>query len=92
METDYIVGVDAGGTRTRLRFATPQGRTLADHRRPAGEWTALDAGGKAAQLAAGLRAVTGRPPLAVAVAPTAATRTRSAARCVKPSRRGPASR
>ncbi|MYX20610.1 ATPase, partial [Streptomyces sp. SID8380] len=35
METDYIVGVDAGGTRTRLRFATPQGRTLADHRRPA---------------------------------------------------------
>ncbi|WP_431031937.1 N-acetylglucosamine kinase [Streptomyces sp. P6-2-1] len=67
MDTDYIVGVDAGGTRTRLRFATPQGRTLADHRQPAGEWTALDAEGKAAQLAARLAAVTGRPPLAVAV-------------------------
>ncbi|MFE9247954.1 N-acetylglucosamine kinase [Streptomyces sp. NPDC007088] len=67
MNTDYIVGVDAGGTRTRLRLATPQGRTLADHRHPAGDWTALDAAGKAGRLAAALRAVTERPPLAVAV-------------------------
>ncbi|MFE7120125.1 N-acetylglucosamine kinase [Streptomyces sp. NPDC057654] len=67
MKTDYIVGVDAGGTKTRLRFATPDGRTLDERIHPAGEWTALDAPGKALLLDARLRETTARRPLAVAV-------------------------
>ncbi|OON82711.1 N-acetylglucosamine kinase [Streptomyces tsukubensis] len=67
MDTHYIVGIDAGGSHTRLRFATPEGATTHEHVHPAGDWTNLTPSGKAAVLGAHLRAVTRQPPLALGV-------------------------
>ncbi|MFE3202968.1 N-acetylglucosamine kinase [Embleya sp. NPDC059237] len=67
METQYIVGVDAGGTKTRLRLATLQGDTLEDVTHPAGDWTNLDSRGKAVALGASIRALTRSPPIAVGI-------------------------
>ncbi|MCA1223224.1 N-acetylglucosamine kinase [Streptomyces sp. 8L] len=67
METKYIVGVDAGGSKTRLRFAARDGATVKDVTHPAGDWTNEDARGKARLIAARIREVTSLPPAAVGI-------------------------
>ncbi|MEW2547042.1 ATPase [Streptomyces sp. NPDC047002] len=67
METKYIVGVDAGGSKTRLRFADRDGATVKDVTRPAGDWTNADARGKARLVAARIREVDAAPPAAVGI-------------------------
>ncbi|MFI6346118.1 N-acetylglucosamine kinase [Streptomyces sp. NPDC050560] len=63
----YVVGVDAGGTRTRLRFAAPGGAVLADAAHPAGDWTDLDAEGKARLIAGHLARTADGTPAAIGV-------------------------
>nr|WP_202512878.1 ATPase [Streptomyces sp. SID3343] len=50
-----------------MRFTTFEGDVFRDVTHPAGDWTNLDARGKAAALGARIRAVTSEPPAAVAV-------------------------
>ncbi|MGG7465785.1 N-acetylglucosamine kinase [Plantibacter sp. YIM 135347] len=68
MPTDgYVVGVDAGGSKTHLRTADLDGGTLEDVVVPSRGWTSLDAEGKAAVIVDLLAASRHPDPIAIAV-------------------------
>lgn len=67
MNTEYIVGIDAGGTKIQLRFSTLDGEIIRDVVLPAGDWTNLSASGRAHLLAARLTEAGQRPATAVGV-------------------------
>ena len=63
----YVVGIDAGGTKTHLRACTVGGEALADHVVASGDWSSLDAAGKADFLVRTLDSTPFREPDAVGI-------------------------
>ncbi|WP_020500359.1 N-acetylglucosamine kinase [Sciscionella marina] len=60
-----LLGIDAGGTRTRLRLARPDGTVLARAEHSAEDWPALGVEDKARAVESWLGELTGTPPSAV---------------------------
>ena len=63
----YLVGIDAGGTKTHFRAATLDGGRLLDSIVPSGPWTRLGVRGKATRIADQLRAMGLTDPDAIAI-------------------------
>lgn len=65
--TEYLVGIDAGGTKTQIRAELSDGTAVVDHVAPSGMWTSLGFADKATALAEQLRSLGLDHPAAVAV-------------------------
>lgn len=63
----YLIGIDAGGTKTHFRAVDLAGRRLLDRAIPAGPWTRLGFRGKATRIVEQLRAMGLTNPNAIAI-------------------------